>query len=189
MPTIVEAERDPAAFAQGWRLDWLMAPLNVGDRFDVLTCRYAFDDGQAVTVDVGGPGVYLSVCSRAAFGGLFAKGDPVLVGDTDPSRMPVHLVFDRPVRAAGTRVGVGNAGQWGARYTVQLWARLDGQRAWHAVTDALRVTDAFDTAPFLGARAADGQPGIAQLYVDAIGATNTTPPALQVAINDLLVLD
>lgn len=181
--------RTPDAFDAGWRLDWSAAPLGVGDHFDVLTCRYALGDGQAVTIDIGGPVVYLSVCRRQGFAGGFIAGDPVLLGDNDAGRMPVHLVFDVPVRAAGARVSVFNAGQWGARYTVQMWARLDGQDHWWPVTDTLRTSQAFDTAPFLGVLARDGQPGIKQVYFDAIGATNTTPLAQQIAINDLLVLD
>ena len=182
---------DANAFANGWRLEWTDGcPLNVNDQFNALTARYDFPDGQAVTIDVDGPAVFFNQCGgNFGFIGGFSDGDFLIQGDNQAGRMPVHLIFENPVRAVGAAVGVVGGGGWGSRYTTQMWVRLDGQPEWWPVTSLLVKSQAFETTPFLGARANAGEAGIKQVYFDAMGSSNRVPVAAQIAINDLHVLD
>ncbi len=179
-------------FSNGWRLAWTDSFLSMNDQFTTLNSRFEFGDGQAVTIDLDGPSVFLNIC-RADLGfiGGFDDGDPVIQGEADAGRMPIHLIFDRPVSAAGAHVSV-VAGRFNSRhqYTTQMGVLLEGETSWCSpIVKPLIRSRSFKTAPFLGVRVQPGQPGIKEVYFDAIGATNSVPTATLIAINELHVLD
>ena len=181
MPNAMTPLFDPDQLANGFWFDWLEHPQMGALHAPLGLTRplqsYRFEEA-TITVDVDGPPVSISQCSVNDFNLSFASGDGVLLGDNVAARMPVHLVFDRPMLALGTKVSAN--GPVGRDYLAQLSVRFeDGE--WQPVMTVGRLSRTRDSAPFLGVRAKNGS-RIVEAWFDVFDAKNRIEFS-QVAIN------
>lgn len=141
--------------------------------------EYLFNEG-GVTIDISGPPISLGRCSQQGFNGNFATGDCVLLGDNPPGVMPIHLMFDPPIRRVGAHVSA--TGPVGRAYQVSFNVLCDDGSGRKFVTSGT-TSRTRDTAPFIGARAPAGK-GISEIWFDAIDPANRVNFA-RVVINTL----
>lgn len=187
MPAVKFADA-PTAFPDPFATDWTdhpqRRPLVVPRAVNVGLQRYLYDvNGQAVaiTVDIDASPVQISRCSRTEFNGNFADADGVLLGDSQAGVMPVHLMFNPPLRRVGAFVSA--SGATGRRYQALLDVLCsDGSSAKFTADGVL--SRQRDTAPFAGVVAPAGL-GIAEVWFDAVHADNREHFA-SVAISSLL---
>ncbi len=134
--------------------DYPPNPLMPGTAFHAGNAVYDYRPlglDQIIRIDVLGPPVSLSVADDTFVAGLFTPGESLLVGDNQPSKMPVHLSFEPPVCAVGARVAaVGNAGE---PFLATLNVRDPASGAWFGTSQPGVVSLAWDVAPFVGLRA------------------------------------
>lgn len=178
---------DPAGFSDGFFVDWSehpgqfppnrLAPQMI---YDTGSCQYDFGD-QRVTIDVSGSQVTMSACDPNFFAGCFHPGDTLLLAENRAGQMPVHLVFDPPIRGVGTRIGA--EGPIGEPYIAQLFARDAASHEWGAVVTNATLSRRNDSAPFVGARTR-GRGLIDEVWFDVISPSHGGD-FVQVAINQL----
>lgn len=170
-------------FANAFELDWTdhpgQGPIDVPKAMTKTLQSYRFNEG-TITVDIDGPPVAVSRCTVQGFNYNFASGDPVLLGDNLPSKLPIHLIFDPPLRALGSQVSA--SGRVGRGYLAQLAVRLDGG-AWKPFAEAGTLNRQRGTAPFMGVRCANGR-SISEAWFDVVDPANKVE-FLRVAINQL----
>lgn len=181
---------DPAGFADGFFVDWSerpgqfppnrLAPVTI---YDNGTHEYDWGD-QKITIDTAGPQVSMSICDANFFSGCFHPGDSVLLGENSAGQMPVHLVFDPPVRGVGTRIGAD--GPADVPYIALLYARDAASREWDGLSQNATLSRLDDSAPFVGVRAR-GQKLIDEVWFDVVSPVRGREFA-QVAINQLYFL-
>lgn len=185
MPAPIVVLSDPNDFASGFFVDWAEHPdqgaLTPIVQYDVMSNRYDFGD-QRITIDIKGPAVFFSVCNFNFLNANFVEGDSVLLGDNEASKMPVHLLFDPPLRGVGAHVSA--VGPAGRDYLGQMWVRLDGTGAWEPLARTGRLNKQRQgDAPFLGAKGRAGNL-ITEAWFDVVDPNNKINFS-QVAINNL----
>ncbi len=170
-----------------FELDWLdhpqWGPLNIAvqKRVNVSLKTYAFNEG-TITIDTAGPKNWLSTRTVNAFGYNFDDGDPVLLGENVAGQLPVHLIFDTPMRAIGTHISA-SANTDNVDYLAQFSVRLsDGSWRTQHATGLLSPNPG--TAPFLAAQA-DAGTTIVEAWFDVVDPRNVVD-FIRVAINRLL---
>jgi hypothetical protein len=179
---------DPLSFADPYLTDWTDHPqrglLSVPRAVNVSSQRYLYDvDGVdlAITIDIAGALKEISCCRKTDFNGNFATGDGVLLGNSDPGQMPLHLSFNPPLKSVGAHVSA--SGAVGEPYKVLMDVLCsDGSGGKFSADGMLSRTRG--SAPFAGAIAPPGA-GITDLWFDTVHPGNTVQFA-KVAINNLL---
>jgi hypothetical protein len=176
-------------FSAGFYIEWAERPPDFPPQpivpiaaYDDALCVYDFVD-QKVTIDVQGSPVSLTACDPNLLVGAFRPGDSVIFGKTDASAMPVHLRFDPPVRAIGTRVAAIAAP--GVPYVATLNARDAASGSWMHRSVNATVSRNDESAPFVGLRCKAGG-AIDEVWFDVISANGAALDA--VAINQLFYL-
>jgi hypothetical protein len=174
---------DASEFSDAYCLDWTDHPsqgtIDVPCAVTKPMQTYRFDEG-TITVDLAGPPAALSRCTVQGFNYNFASGDPVLLGDNLAGKMPIHLLFDPPLKCVGTQVSA--SGPVGRDYLAQMGVRL-GDGSWQIFAEQGRLDRQRGTAPFMGVQATPGTV-IAEAWFDVIDPNNKVE-FLRVAINQL----
>ena len=153
-----------------------MLPQNV----DSQLARWVFDEA-VIEIDIAGPPLSISRCSRALFNYNFTANDCVLLGDNLAGRMPVHLLFPTPMRSVGAAVSA--IGPLRHDYLAQCCVKLDDGQ-WRAVPpQPSQLSRVRGSAPFMGATATAGFT-ITEVWFDVIDPDNTVD-FMRVAINGL----
>lgn len=170
-------------FADGVWIEWTEHPQQgqiVGrKRVTKALQRYLFNEG-GVEIDIDGPPVYVSSSGQLAFDYNFDTGEGVLLGDNLAGKLPVHLFFNPPVTGVGTQVSA--VGPVDQAYLAQLSVRLDDGH-WHLHASPGELNRLPGTAPFIGARCANGRL-ITEVWFDVVDPGNQAD-FTQVAINHL----
>jgi hypothetical protein len=186
MSNDVQFSADATGFADSVWLDWAEHPqqgsVNGLQKVTKALQRYLFNEG-GVEIDISGPAVYLSSCGKLAFDYNFDTGEGVLLGDNLAGKLPVHLFFNPPVAGVGTQVSA--VGPVGKAYLAQLSVRLDDGN-WHLQASPGQLNRQRGTAPFIGARCANGHL-ITEVWFDVVDPGNQVD-FTQVAINHLYFL-
>ncbi|MFP8779520.1 hypothetical protein [Hydrogenophaga sp. RWCD_12] len=179
----VSFHSDPNEFSDAFFLDWTdhpgQGPVDVPKAMTKSLQSYHFNEG-TITVDIGGPPVALSRCTVQGFNYNFASGDPVLLGDNLAGKMPIHLLFDPPLRGLGSQVSA--SGPVGRDYLAQMAVRLDDGK-WESFAEVATLSRQRGSAPFMGARAIGGR-SISEAWFDVVDPANKVD-FLRVAINHL----
>lgn len=174
---------DANAFANAFLLDWTdhpnQGPIDVPKPLTKTIKDYRFDEG-TVSIDIGGPALTLSRCTVQGFNYNFASGDPVLLGDNLAGRLPIHLLFDPPLRAVATQVSA--TGTVGRGYLAQMAVRLD-TGVWQPFAQAATLNRQRGSAPFMGVRCS-GARRITEAWFDVVDPANKVDFP-RVAINPL----
>lgn len=170
-------------FADGVWLDWAehpqQGPVDGLKKLTKALQRYLFNEG-GVEVDIDGPPVCVSRCSKQGFDYNFDTGEGVLLGDNLAGKLPVHLFFNPPVAGVGTQVSA--VGPVGKVYLAQMSVRLD-DGLWHLHAGTGQLSRQRGTAPFIGARCANDRL-ITEVWFDVVDPNNQVD-FTQVAINHL----
>lgn len=179
----------PDGFEGGFFFQWaerppdfppqLLLPVTV---YDEGICIYDYGD-QMVLIDVAGPKISMSACHANFIVGMFSDGDRLLLGVNKASQMPIHLLFDPPVRALGTQIAA--IGEDGAAYLATLNVRDQASGSWFGRSVEGPVQGTLDTAPFVGLRTKGGL--IDEAWFDVI-STSGADQFSEVAINHLYYL-
>ncbi|OGU20784.1 MAG: hypothetical protein A2580_09095 [Hydrogenophilales bacterium RIFOXYD1_FULL_62_11] len=180
----------------GLQLDWLEPPQLSADDWSALRSHlpYRVDDelktyGFAqceITVDIGGPAVYLERCLFGGFNFNFGKKDSVLLADNTPDKLSIHLLFNPPVQAIGSQVSA--TGPLDVEYLGLLAVRLESTGEWEHWSGRGVLNRIPGSAPFIGAAAKPGE-RITEVWFDVVDANNANGVNfIHVAINDLYFL-
>jgi hypothetical protein len=183
MSNDVSFSADAADFDDAVWLDWAehpqQGPMSGLQRVSAAMQHYLFNEG-GVEIDIAGPPVYVSRCGKQGYDYNFDTGEGVLLGDNLAGKLPVHLFFNPPVAGVGAQVSA--VGPVGKAYLAQLAVRLDDGQ-WQMQPGPGKLSRQRGTAPFLGARCANGR-SITELWFDVVDPNNQVD-FTQVAINHL----
>jgi hypothetical protein len=179
----VNFSTDADDFAEAFCVDWTdhpsQGPVDVPKAVTKSLQDYHFNEG-TITLDIGGPALELSRCTTLSFNYNFASGDPVLLGDNLAGKLPIHLLFDPPIKAIGSQVSA--VGPVGRGYLAQLAVRLD-DGIWRPFAEAGKLNRQRGTAPFMGVQVSNGKL-ITEAWFDVVDPQNKVD-FLRVAINQL----
>ncbi|MGB7816991.1 MAG: hypothetical protein WBL28_11650 [Methylotenera sp.] len=165
-------------------LDWLvpLQPIVLPRRINVTLRTYA--DICDVTIDIGGPAVYLDCCQIGGYDFNFTEGDGVLRANKTPINYSIRLTFSPAIQAVGTQISA--VGPLDVDYIGQLHVDMDASNwdYWETKTRGT-LNQVRGSAPFLGAVAKQGK-GITGAWFDLKSTDRVN--FLQVAINTLYIL-
>lgn len=171
MPASFTPVDDPAALPGAYWFDWAhhpaLGPLPTPLDLTIAEQDYLFHEF-GVQIDLGGPAVTVSRCSAQGFDAAFATNDGVLLGDNLAGRLPLHLLFQTPLRGLGTQISA--VGPVGQGYLAQLLLRLD-DGSWQTFAQPAQLRRQRNTAPFLGALCSDGR-RIVEAAFDVVDPAN-----------------
>lgn len=181
----IQAAQTADDFGDYYVNDWTEPPqagplVNLPCGVDRSLARWLYDEA-SIEIDIAGPPLSISRCSRLLFNYNFAANDSVLLGDNLAGRMPVHLRFATPLRSVGAAVSA--VGPVGRDYLAQCALRLDDGQWWQVPPVQARLGRTRGSAPFLGGTAAPGR-SISEIWFDVVDPTNQVD-FMRVAINGL----
>ncbi|MEO9101773.1 MAG: hypothetical protein ABI212_07915 [Burkholderiaceae bacterium] len=150
-PTVLRDDALAGAVSFDWSIHPQLGRLSLPHSISRLSHRYEYLEG-TVTIDLDGPQTKVRRCDND-LDFNFKRGEGLLVGDNKLSTMPIHLLFDPPIRGLGCRVCP--VGDDGAHYELLLRVRLsDGASKFFHADGQLQKK--YECAPFIGVRADDG---------------------------------
>jgi hypothetical protein len=160
--------------------DWLALRTHLPFCIDAELQTYAFAQCD-ISIDIGGPAVFLERCQFGGFNFNFGNNDGILLADNTPDKLPVHLTFNPPLQALGSQVSA--TGPLNVDYLGLLAVRLESTGDWEHWSRRGTLNRNRGSAPFLGAAAKPGE-RIAEAWFDVVDAQNANGVNfIHVAIN------
>lgn len=150
-PAVFRDDTLAGAISFDWSAHPQLGKLHLPHSVSRQSHRYEYMEG-TVTIDLDGPQTQVRRCDND-LDFNFKRGEGLLVGDNKLSTMPIHLLFDPPVKGLGCRVCP--VGDEGAHYESLLRVNgSDGESRFFIANGQLQRK--YECAPFIGVRADDG---------------------------------